>query len=120
MKKTTQNDFVYGELGRTSYITKRYFIILKYWFRIILAEENKYLKIVYNLMLRDLERLPNKVNWASLVKHMLMSIGFYNVWLVQGVGNYDVFMNILKQRLTDNFVQNWPSRLENSSRATFY
>ena len=120
VKKTTQNDFVYGELGRTSYITKRYFIILKYWFKIILAEENKYIKIVYNLILRDLERLPNKVNWASLVKHLLMSLGFYNVWLDQGVGNYDGFMNILKQRLTDNFVQNWHSRLENSSRATFY
>ena len=120
VKKTTQNDFVYGELGRTSYITKRYFIILKYWFKIILAEENKYIKIVYNLMLRDLERLPNKVNWASLVKHLLMSLGFYNVWLDQGVGNYDGFINILKQRLTDNFVQNWHSRLENSSRATFY
>ena len=27
---------------------------------------------------------------------------------------------ILKQRLTDNFVQNWHSLVENSSRATFY
>ena len=103
MKKTTQNNFVYGELGRTSYIMNRYFIILKYWFKIILAEENKYIIIVYNLMLRDLERLPNKVNWASLVKHLLMSLGFYNVWLDQGVGNYDGYMNILKQRLTDNY-----------------
>ena len=88
MKKTTQNDFIYGELSRTSYITKIYFIILKYWFKINLAVENKYIKIVYNLMLRNLERLPNKVNWASLVKHLLMTLGFYNVWLGQGLGNY--------------------------------
>ena len=32
---------------------------------------------------------------------------------------FDGFMNILKQRLTDNFVQNWHSRLENLSRANF-
>ena len=29
-------------------------------------------------------------------------------------------MSALKQRLTDNFVQNWHSRLEDSSRAVFY
>ena len=84
VKKTTQNDFVYGELSRTSYITKRYFSILKYWFKILLAEENKYIKIVYKRMLRDLERLPNKVNWAFLVKHLLMSFGFYNNGWVRG------------------------------------
>ena len=30
VKKSTQNDFVYGELGRTRYLTKRYFMIIKY------------------------------------------------------------------------------------------
>ena len=49
-----------------------------------------------------------------------MSFGFYNFWLGQGVRNYDGFMNILKQRLTDNFVHNVHSRLEHLSRATFY
>ena len=38
----------------------------------------------------------------------------------QGVGNYEGFMTFLKQRLTDNFIQNWHSRLEESSRAIFY
>ena len=71
-------------------------------------------------MLRDIERLPRKVNRASLVRHLLMTLGYYDVWLGQGVGSYDGFMSILKQRLTDNFVQNWHSRLEESSRAVFY
>ena len=53
-------------------------------------------------MLRDIESLPRKVNWASLVRHLLMTLGFYDVWLGQGVGSYDGFMSILKQRLTDN------------------
>ena len=37
-----------------------------------------------------------------------------------GVGNYNAFMSLLKQRLNDNFIQNWVSRLANSSRALFY
>ena len=71
-------------------------------------------------MLNDLDMLPNKNNWASLVRNLLMSLGFYDVWLEQGVENYKGFMTVLRQRLTNNFVQNWHSRLEDSSRAVFY
>ena len=49
-----------------------------------------------------------------------MSLGSNNVWLQQGVGDFNGFMSELKQRLTDNFVQNWSARLENSPRALFY
>ena len=119
VKKTTQNDFD-GVRGITTYITRRYFDIVKYWFKILSAAENKYVKIIYSLMLRDINQLPNKVNWASLLRDLLMSLGFYNVWLNQGVGSYNEFMSVLKQRLTDNIVQNWSSRLDNSSRALFY
>ena len=76
--------------------------------------------MVYEFMLHDLDRLPNKANWASLVRNLLMSLGFYDVWLVQGVGNYERFIAVLRQRLTDNFIQNWHSRLEDSTRAVFY
>ena len=57
---------------------------------------------------------------ASLLRDLLMSLGFYNIWLNQGVGNYNEFMSVLKQKLTDTFVQNWSSRLDNSSRAIVY
>ena len=120
VKKTTQNDFVYGELGRTTLITKRYLYIVKYWFKILASEEQKYINIVYRMMLRDMELKPNAVNWASLVKHLLMSLGFYEVWLAQGVGDYKAFISVLKLRLSDNFIQNWHARLELSSRASFY
>ena len=120
VKKTTQNDFVYGELGRENYATKRVFIIIKYWFKILQTPENKYTKIIYNMMLHDLEELPNKTNWASLVRDLLASLGFRNVWLAQGVGNIGAFLSVFKQRLHDNFMQNWHDRLNNSSRANFY
>ena len=120
VKKTTQNDFIYGELGRTSCQTKRFVRIINYWFKILEAHETKYVKIVYNTMLQDLETFPNKVNWASLLRDLLRSSGFYEVWLQQGVGNQNAFVSLFKQRVTDNFIQNWHSRLENSSRAIFY
>ena len=80
----------------------------------------KYIKFVYNLMLQDLELLPNKVNWASLLHHLLMSLGFNEVWINQGVGNMNVFLSMAKQRLTDNFLQRWQERFNNSSHANLY
>ena len=111
---------MYGESGRTNYLTKRYLVIIKYWFKILFAQENKYIKLVYNLMLSDLEILPDKVNWASLVRHLFLSLGFYEVWLNQGVGDDAKFISLCRQRLNDTFIQNWRARLENSTRALFY
>ena len=64
--------------------------------------------------------MPNKINWASLVRNLLRSLGFYEVWLAQGVANKDMFLSIFKQRINDIFIQNWRERLEDSSRANFY
>ena len=55
VKKATQNDFVYGELGRTNYITRRYFIIIKFWLKLLIRPENKYISIVYDIMVNDIE-----------------------------------------------------------------
>ena len=120
VKKTTQNDFIYGELGRENYATERSFVIIKYWFKILQTPENKYIKFIYNMMIRDIEELPNKANWASLVRDLLASLGFREVWLAQGVGNVSAFLSVLKQRLSDTFMQNWHDRINNSSRANFY
>ena len=70
-------------------------------------------------MLHDLELLPNKVNWASLLRQLLMSFGFFDVWLNEGVGNISAFLSLAKQRLTDNFIQAWHERLNDSSTANF-
>ena len=119
-KKTTQNDFVYGELGRTTCITKRYLLIIKFWFKILSCGNTKYIKLVYDMMLNDLEANPALINWASLLRDFLFSMGFNEVWLNQGVGNYSNFISVFKQRLSDTFIQNWHARLEDSSRAVFY
>ena len=68
MKQSTQNDFVYGELGRIDYQSRRYIIIIKYWLKIINSEEIKYIKQIYNTMLNDLTLQPSKQNWASCVR----------------------------------------------------
>ena len=72
------------------------------------------------MMLRDIETKPNIKNWASLLRNILSNLGFLHVWLSQGVGDIKQFLVVLKQRLTDYFLQQWQSRLNDSSRAVFF
>ena len=62
-------------------------------------------------MCRDLAMKPNSTSWAKSVIQVLQSIGFNNVWMNQGVGNVNLFIRILNERLNDNFIQNWNSEL---------
>jgi hypothetical protein len=120
VKKTTQNDFIYGELGRLDFKTIHCYNILKFWTKIIHTADRKYISLVYKMLKTDCENAQNKINWCSLVKELLGTLGFYDVWLQQGVGNTNIFLSLVKQRLRDQFMQNWHGRLENSSRALFY
>ena len=72
------------------------------------------------MMLSDIEINARNINWASLVKNLLSRLGFFEVWLNQGVGNVNQFFTVLQQRLKDQYIQDWSSALENSSRALFY
>ena len=81
-------------------------------------EENKYVKCIYNMMIQDRQLFPNKSNWALHGKTLLSVYGFGDIWEAQGVENPKSFLEIFKQRrIKDNFVQEWHSRLENSTRA---
>ncbi len=80
-------NFIYGELGRTTLQTARFYNIIKYWFKVIGATDRKYINTIYKMMLNDIIERPNKPNWASHVKHLLSELGFQEVWLAQGVGN---------------------------------
>ena len=40
----TKNDFVYGELGRFNCQYVRYFNVIKYWVKLLHANDNKYVK----------------------------------------------------------------------------
>ena len=119
VKQSTQNDFIYGELGRITFASQRYISIIRYWLKLVSLNENKYAKCIYNMQIEDMRNNPDKFNWASSVKQLLSKYGFMNVWLSQGVENSNS-LQIFKQRVRDIFIQEWHKRFENSTRARFY
>ena len=64
--------------------------------------------------------MPEKENSVALMKQLLGYLGFNNAYLLQGIGNVNIIcFNLVRQRLKDQCIQNWGSRLERSSRSTF-
>ena len=45
--------------------------------------------------------------------------GFNEVWLVQGVGNVDNFLSLVKQRLQDQFIQDGVQDLKSQAEQLF-
>ena len=72
------------------------------------------------LLKNDCENNIRVKNWCSLLKQLLCTLGFYEIWLFQEVGNASVFLYNVKQRLSDQFIQGWDGRLNISSRASLY
>ena len=116
----TQNNFIYGELGRMSLRNYRFLSIMRYWFKILNCDNTKIIKQIYNTMLEDMQLHPEISSWAKSVKQLLESLGFNHVWLSQGVGDVTRFMSIFKVRISDHFIQNWSEQIENSTRANTY
>jgi len=116
----TQNNFVYGELGRVPLINKRIICVLKYWFKILQSDDVKYIKIVYDMLLHDHDIYPEKKSWVKSLRDVLDSLGFSDVWFFQGVGDIKIFLSVAKQRISDMFLQTWSSEMENTTRGRIY
>ena len=59
----TQNNFVNGELGRTSLNSRHAVNVIRYWFN------TKYVKHMFSLMYRKGDNNPTHMPWASNVKN---------------------------------------------------
>jgi len=75
VRTQTQNNFVYGELGRFLLQTNRNISIIRYWLKVIALDNRKCSKTVYDMMLNVQIMYPNVNNWASHVKRILENLG---------------------------------------------
>ena len=52
VKANTQNDFIYGELGRVNFQAQRFYIMIKYWTKLLITNDdnNKFNKKIYILL----------------------------------------------------------------------
>jgi hypothetical protein len=64
--------------------------------------------------------MKGKKNWASGIRNILSTCGFYYVWLQQSVGDVRLFLKVFKCRLEDLFKQEWYSTVREKERYSLF
>ena len=120
VKKSTNLDGLYGELGRYPMEINRKLLTVKFWIKIMEKPESSMVKKIYLMLKRDADadNNYNNLNWAYHVKQTLNEIGMTNLWLSQNGSNF--LFKYIEQRITDIFKQKWYSNINNSARLESY
>ena len=114
----TPNDLVYGEMERYPITINFAINTIRYWLKVLEMDNRRLPKKAYS-MLFDLDS-KGKHTWASNIRNTLCKYGFGYAWWGQGVGNKEMFLKNVKQRLIDCRWQEWHNHLELSNRFDLY
>ena len=113
----TPNALVQGELNRHPIMIDAKIKAVKYWAKLLVMEDNRLPKQAYT---RELKEVSKPDNWAMKIKNLLAVNGYMYVWVNGGTFFMKAFYKSLKQRLIDQFWQNWHSDLLTKDRYDFY
>ena len=112
---------IYSELGVFPIYIDIQSRMVSFWTKVADDEgKNETAFALYKLILRLNEQ--NKLNskWLSHLKHLICSNGFGNIWnSLEGI-NKIWFAKAFKQKLKDQYVQNWAALVEKSSSGINY
>jgi hypothetical protein len=66
------------------------------------------------------ENGDTNLNWVYFIRTLLNECEFTYIWETENVNNTEWLKCVVKQRLLDQFVQNWQTSLSDSSKALNY
>ena len=120
VKRSTNLDALYGELGRIAMLVQRKIIMVKYWLKILTLDNNSILSKTYRMLKSDLENglNYNKTNWAFHIKNILEECGLTYLW--QNQPYIFIHFHTIKQRILDIYFQTWYASINNSTRLQTY
>ena len=114
----TPNKIVYGELGRFPLYINSSVRSIKYWFRLLQMDLERLPRQAYEMM--KTQDQNGKSCWVTHIRTLLSRTGFYYIWANQGTQNVQGFLRVFKQRLIDQFIQEWDSTIRYKDRYTLY
>ena len=113
----TPNALVQAELNRYPLKIDAQTRAVKYWAKLQRLEDHRLPKQAY---LRELNEVNKPNNWAEEIRKILVTNGYAYVWENGGIEFIKSFCRSFKQRLIDQFWQNWHAELYNSDRYEIY
>ena len=120
LKSSTPNYMVYGELGRYPIDIDIKVRTISYWARLLSGKQAKFSNVFYRLSRNLNENGDTNLNWVYFIRTILNECGFTYIWETENVNNKEWLKCVVKQRLIDQFVQNWQTSLSDSSKALNY
>ena len=113
----TPKTLIYGELNRYPLSIDSKLRTIKYWLKLQEMDATRLPKQAYN---REARELNNERSWGRQVKDLLEQNGYGYVWLNQGVIYKNSFLKSFKQRLIDQWWQQWHEKLIDKDRFNEY
>jgi hypothetical protein len=120
LKTSTPSYMVYCELGRYPIYIDIKIRTVCYSARLIVGKQTKYSNILYKLCRQLNENHNMQFNWILFVKQIFNECGFSNIWETKLFDNVEYLKCVIKQRLEDQFLQNWNSLVQNSPKVINY
>ena len=121
VKDSTCTAAVYGEVGRFPVHLTAMVNVIKYWIRILNADNNSLLKKAY-MTIKHLDDAGHKT-WASLVRGILAKYNFDDVWenpqpFIQNGGKSLILQ--LKEQIFGKFIHDWSLQITNFPKLRSY
>ena len=114
----TPKQLIYGELNRYPLAIDSKIKTLKYWLKLQEMDDSRIPKQAYIRDEREMHINPN--SWSKEIKNMLEKNGYGYVWINKGTLFTRSFIKNFKQRLTDQFWQEWHQKITEGDRYITY
>jgi hypothetical protein len=114
VNRFTSNLASRAELGRFPLAIEIYVGIVKYWLRLNQLPDDRL--VVDALKLNEQLHDQGHFTWSSMVKHILLTSNFTDVWVHRSATNYTNFIELLRSRLQHNYWSLAQREMHNDTR----
>ncbi|MCG8093283.1 MAG: reverse transcriptase family protein, partial [Candidatus Thiodiazotropha endolucinida] len=114
LKKSTPSYMVYGETGLYPLKIDAQARTVSFWSNLLELNSQKLSSIIYTVLHTLYEQGKCKSSWLENVKNLVSSNGYANIWQTQSCMNKLWFCKSFKQKVKDQYLQQWNSLINTS------
>ena len=120
LKKSTPSFMIYGELGIYPLEIDIKNRLISFWTKLVKNENENIASSMYLTIHSLNEQRKLKTKWLDNIKNMILANGYGNVWQTPYEISANWFKLSFKQKVKDQYIQNWNSLVEKSSSGLNY
>ena len=120
LKQSTPTCMVLGETGRYPLSISIKCRMISYWAKLLCQKESKLSNIMYKVIYQYNSNGVYTSPWLSEIKNILDNTGHSFIWLSQILSENFSIVHAVKKSLQDQYVQEWNTIINNSSKCVLY